>query len=103
MSNKEKHLQLLTDVIRRKHYSLARWHMHEANLQRAVKAAAAVVGIVGVTPHHLRHAYATHALEIGQSPRAIQLAMGHAYLDTTMGYLHSDALAVRSPLEMLAA
>lgn len=82
---------------------LVRWHMHEANLQRAVKAAAAVVGIVGVTPHHLRHAYATHALEMGQNPRAIQLAMGHAYLDTTMGYLHSDALAVRSPLEMLPA
>jgi integrase len=38
----------------------------------------------------------------GQNPRAIQQAMGHKSLDTTMGYLHAEALSVRSPLEMAA-
>ncbi|MFZ4597809.1 MAG: tyrosine-type recombinase/integrase [Terrimicrobiaceae bacterium] len=76
-----------------------RYHAHECNLQRAVKAAAKLVGIEGVTPHHLRHSYATHALEMGANVRAVQEALGHAYLDTTMGYIHADALDVRSPLE----
>jgi integrase len=77
-----------------------RWHCHEANLQRAVKQAASKVGIQGVTPHHLRHAYATHALEFGANVRAVQEAMGHKSLETTMGYIHTDALSVKSPLEV---
>ncbi len=52
-----------------------------------------------ITPHHLRHAYATHCLDAGQNPRAIQMAMGHASLETTMGYLHAYAMGVRSPLD----
>jgi site-specific recombinase XerD len=47
-----------------------------------------------------RHAYATHCLNGGQNPRAIQQAMGHKCLETTMGYLHAEALSVRSPLEL---
>jgi len=37
----------------------------------------------------------------GQNPRAIQQAMGHANLETTMGYLHAEAMSVRSPLEVV--
>ena len=37
----------------------------------------------------------------GVSPRAIQLAMGHTSLETTMGYLHAESLSVRSPLESI--
>ena len=54
-----------------------------------------------ILPHELRHAYATHCLNGGQNPRAIQQAMGHKSLDTTMGYLHAEALSVRSPLEAI--
>jgi site-specific recombinase XerD len=36
----------------------------------------------------------------GQNPRAIQQAMGHAQLETTMGYLHAEALSVKSPMEL---
>ena len=75
-----------------------RWRCHEANIQRAVRNAARPLGL-DITPHHLRHAYATHSLNAGQNPRAIQQAMGHSQLDTTMGYLHAEALSVRSPLE----
>jgi site-specific recombinase XerD len=52
-----------------------------------------------ILPHELRHGYATHALEFGANPRAIQQAMGHKSLETTMGYFHAESLSVRSPLE----
>jgi integron integrase len=79
---------------------IVRYHMHEAHVQRAVKIARRKLGIM-VLPHELRHGYATHALEAGANPRAIQQAMGHKSLETTMKYLHSESLSVRSPLEVL--
>ena len=75
--------------------------MHEANVQRAVKNARRKLGI-SVLPHELRHGYATHCLQRGVNPRAIQQAMGHASLETTMGYLHSESLNVESPLETIS-
>jgi integron integrase len=78
-----------------------RWRCHEANIQRCVRQAARPLGL-DITPHHLRHAYATHCLNAGQNPRAIQQAMGHSQLETTMGYLHAEAMSVRSPLEVVA-
>jgi site-specific recombinase XerD len=72
--------------------------MHEANVQRAVRIARRKLGI-SVLPHELRHGYATHCLERGTNPRAIQQAMGHNSLETTMGYLHAEALSVASPLD----
>ena len=71
-----------------------RWRCHEANVQRAVKATAAPLGLE-ITPHHLRHAYATHCLESGSNVRAIQVAMGHEQLETTMG---SSGLPFRTTL-----
>jgi integron integrase len=79
---------------------IVRFRMHEANVQRAVKYARRKLGI-SVLPHELRHGYATHCLERGTNPRAIQEAMGHRSLETTMGYLHTDALSVSSPLDGL--
>jgi integron integrase len=79
---------------------LVRFRMHEANVQRAVKYARRLLGIA-VFPHELRHGYATHCLERGTNPRAIQQAMGHKSLETTMGYLHAEALSVASPLDAL--
>lgn len=35
----------------------------------------------------------------GQNIRALQLAMGHSSLETTMGYVHSSAMSVASPLD----
>ena len=38
-------------------------------------------------------------LNEGQNPRAIQQAMGHSNLETTMGYLHAESMNVKSPLD----
>jgi len=80
--------------------TIVRWRCHEANVQRSIKAAARPLGL-DITPHHLRHAYATHVLNRGGNVRAIQEAMGHVNLETTMGYLHAEALSVVSPIEGL--
>ena len=79
-----------------------RYRMHEAHVQRAVRDARRKLGI-SVLPHELRHGYATHSMGNGVNPRAIQLAMGHSSLETTMGYLHSESLSVQSPLETVLA
>jgi integrase len=75
-----------------------RWRCHEANVQRAVRVASRPLGL-DITPHCLRHSYATHCLNRGTNVRAIQQAMGHKQLETTMGYLHAEAMGVRSPLD----
>ena len=77
-----------------------RYRCHDSNVQRAVRAAAKSIGADAViTPHVLRHAYATHAIERGASVTDVQAAMGHKHLDTTMGYVTPDAIRVASPLE----
>ena len=77
-----------------------RWRMHEVNVQRAVRAAAEKAGLAGrVTPHVLRHCYATHAHEAGAPVRNLQEAMGHTQMETTMRYLTPSADGVRSPLD----
>lgn len=80
--------------------ALVRWHMLEPSVQRAVRSASRRISSE-ILPHELRHAYATHTLNRGTNPRAIQCVMGHKSLETTMGYLHAEALAVPSPLDCL--
>jgi integron integrase len=75
-----------------------RWRCHEANVQRSVREAAIRCNLEGLTPHYLRHAFATHALHGGAYVRDIQVVLGHNHLETTMRYLHCEASRVVSPL-----
>lgn len=58
-------------------------------------------GTEGITPHHLRHAWATHAHRAGADVRDIQEILGHADIRTTMRYLSPDPERVPSPIERL--
>jgi integrase/recombinase XerD len=76
-------------------------------LNRAVHAAAQAAGInKRVSPHTLRHSFATHLLEQDTDIRVIQVLLGHAKLDTTALYTRVANTTIRtvtSPLDRLAA
>lgn len=85
-------------------------HLSRIRLYQLVKGLAAAAGISPdrVSPHVLRHAFATHLLEGGADLRALQSMLGHADIGTTQIYTHVDSRRLvelvnsRHPLATLA-
>ncbi len=83
---------------------IRRHHLTENGIQQLVKRCALRAGLAKpVTPHTLRHSFATHLLEGGADIRTVQELLGHSDVSTTMIYTHvlnRPGMAVRSPLDM---
>jgi integrase len=64
--------------------------MYERAVHRMIKEAAEAAGVnADVSPHWLRHAHGSHAIERGATLPQVQQTLGHGNIATTSGYPHA--------------
>jgi len=78
-----------------RHLFVSAWKGHPIHgrcINRMLKIVIHKAGLAGqgITPHKLRHTFATHLIRNGVDIRTVQELMGHSELETTAKYLHSD-------------
>ena len=78
-----------------------RWHDTDEMVSKQMRAAVKAAGITNrITPHTLRHAFATDAMRAGNDIKTVQNLLGHHDLNTTAIYLHADAARGFSPMDV---
>ena len=76
-----------------------------SSVEQVIRRSASSAGLSGVTPHCLRHSFATHLMEQGVEQRKIQSLLGHRDPKSTEVYLHvsnKSLMGIRSPFDRKA-